>query len=150
MLSSAAKSNDFALQLGRGHTVRDAFLGGLELEPVTEGDMVMQCLDTICSSSTGVVKTFESALYESHGYSRLQRAPPSAAPWSFYRSSIAEFVATFIFLYVSVCGSVLTVMGISKSPSKCGTVGIQQGIARAFGRWHDLRAASARARAPRG
>ena len=59
---------------------------------------------------------------------RLQRAPPNAAPWSFYWSGIAEFVTTFIFLYVSVCGSVLTVMGINKSPSKCGTVGIQQGI----------------------
>ena len=96
--------------------------------PIVLAEHVPVQMVTICSSSTGVVKTFESALYESHGYSRLQRAPPSAAPWSFYRSSIAEFVATFIFLYVSVCGSVLTVMGISKSPSKCGTVGIQQGI----------------------
>ncbi|XP_066370111.1 aquaporin PIP1-6-like [Miscanthus floridulus] len=49
--------------------------------------------------------------------------------WSFYRAGIAEFVATFLFLYVTV----LTVMGVSKSsPSKCGTVGIQ-GIAWAFG-----------------
>jgi hypothetical protein len=58
-------------------------------------------------------------------------SPSKCAQWSFYRSGIAAFVATFIFLYVSVCGSVLTVMGISKSPSKskCGTVGIQQGIA---------------------
>jgi aquaporin PIP len=50
------------------------------------------------------------------------------ASWSFYRAGIAEFVATFLFLYVTV----LTVMGVSKSPSKCGTVGIQ-GIAWAFG-----------------
>ena len=62
---------------------------------------------------------------------------PPAAPlfesselssWSFYRAGIAEFVATFLFLYVTV----LAVMGVSKSPSKCGTVGIQ-GIAWAFG-----------------
>ena len=48
--------------------------------------------------------------------------------WSFYRAGIAEFVATFLFLYISI----LTVMGVSKSPSKCATVGIQ-GIAWSFG-----------------
>jgi aquaporin PIP len=48
--------------------------------------------------------------------------------WSFYRAGIAEFMATFLFLYISV----LTVMGVSKSQSKCGTVGIQ-GIAWSFG-----------------
>ncbi|RCV20837.1 hypothetical protein SEVIR_4G089200v4 [Setaria viridis] len=48
--------------------------------------------------------------------------------WSFYRAGIAEFVATFLFLYVTV----LAVMGVSNSPSKCGTVGVQ-GIAWAFG-----------------
>jgi aquaporin PIP len=45
--------------------------------------------------------------------------------YSFYRAGIAEFVATYLFLYVTV---LTTVMGVSKSPSKCGTVGIQ-GIA---------------------
>ena len=50
------------------------------------------------------------------------------ASWSFYRAGIAEFVATFLFLYISI----LTVMGVSKSPSKCATVGIQ-GIAWSFG-----------------
>ena len=50
------------------------------------------------------------------------------ASWSFYRAGIAEFIATFLFLYITV----LTVMGVSKSDSKCSTVGIQ-GIAWAFG-----------------
>ena len=64
------------------------------------------------------------------------REPPSAplfeagelSSWSFYRAGIAEFVATFLFLYITV----LTVMGVAKSKSKCSTVGIQ-GIAWAFG-----------------
>ncbi|KAB5538716.1 hypothetical protein DKX38_016249 [Salix brachista] len=50
------------------------------------------------------------------------------ASWSFYRACIAEFVATFLFLYITV----LTVMGVVKDTSKCTTVGIQ-GIAWAFG-----------------
>ncbi|WOG85828.1 hypothetical protein DCAR_0105021 [Daucus carota subsp. sativus] len=48
--------------------------------------------------------------------------------WSFYRAGIAEFIATFLFLYVTV----LTVMGVSRAPNKCASVGIQ-GIAWAFG-----------------
>ncbi|RLM55947.1 hypothetical protein C2845_PM10G08170 [Panicum miliaceum] len=40
--------------------------------------------------------------------------------WSFYGAGIAEFVATFLFLYVT---AVLTVMGVGRSPSRCGTVG---------------------------
>nr|XP_009802787.1 PREDICTED: aquaporin PIP1-1-like [Nicotiana sylvestris] len=47
--------------------------------------------------------------------------------WSFYRAGIAEFMATFLFLYITI----LTVMGVSKSESKCSTVGIQD-IAWAF------------------
>ncbi|CAN1300666.1 Aquaporin PIP1-1, partial [Linum perenne] len=54
--------------------------------------------------------------------------PGELSSWSFYRAGIAEFMATFLFLYITV----LTVMGVSKSPSKCSTVGIQ-GIAWAFG-----------------
>ncbi|KAK4348652.1 hypothetical protein RND71_031407 [Anisodus tanguticus] len=54
--------------------------------------------------------------------------PRELMSWSFYRAGIAEFVATFLFLYITV----LTVMGVSKSESKCATVGIQ-GIAWAFG-----------------
>ena len=54
--------------------------------------------------------------------------PGELKSWSFYRAGIAEFVATFLFLYISI----LTVMGVSKSPSKCATVGIQ-GIAWSFG-----------------
>jgi len=64
------------------------------------------------------------------------KEPPPAAffdaselsSWSFYRAGIAEFMATFLFLYITL----LTVMGVVRSPTKCGTVGIQ-GIAWAFG-----------------
>lgn len=48
--------------------------------------------------------------------------------WSFWRAGIAEFMATFLFLYITV----LTVMGYARAPNKCATVGIQ-GIAWAFG-----------------
>ncbi|XP_061362809.1 aquaporin PIP1-2 isoform X2 [Gastrolobium bilobum] len=54
--------------------------------------------------------------------------PSELSSWSFYRAGIAEFVATFLFLYITV----LTVMGVSKSNNKCSTVGVQ-GIAWAFG-----------------
>lgn len=54
--------------------------------------------------------------------------PGELHSWSFWRAGIAEFMATFLFLYITV----LTVMGVVKSPSKCSTVGIQ-GIAWAFG-----------------
>ena len=54
--------------------------------------------------------------------------PGELKSWSFYRAGIAEFVATFLFLYITV----LTVMGVFRAPSKCSTVGIQ-GIAWAFG-----------------
>ncbi|KAL4556916.1 hypothetical protein LXL04_035082 [Taraxacum kok-saghyz] len=62
---------------------------------------------------------------------------PEAAPlfevaelvcWSFYRAAIAEFMATFLFVYISL----MTVMEVSKSPNKCTSVGVQ-GIAWAFG-----------------
>lgn len=64
------------------------------------------------------------------------KEPPSASlfepgelsSWSFYRAGIAEFVATFLFLYITM----LTVMGVEKSNNKCSTVGVQ-GIAWAFG-----------------
>uniref|UniRef100_I1M7W9 Uncharacterized protein n=1 Tax=Glycine max TaxID=3847 RepID=I1M7W9_SOYBN len=54
--------------------------------------------------------------------------PTEFTSWSFYRAGIAEFVATFLFLYITV----LTVMGVAGAKSKCSTVGIQ-GIAWAFG-----------------
>ena len=54
--------------------------------------------------------------------------PGELKSWSFYRAGIAEFMATFLFLYVTI----LTVMGVNNSPSKCATVGIQ-GIAWSFG-----------------
>ncbi|AQK73384.1 Aquaporin PIP1-2 [Zea mays] len=37
--------------------------------------------------------------------------PGELKSWSFYRAGIAEFVATFLFLYITI----LTVMGVSKS-----------------------------------
>ncbi|KAL5715579.1 Aquaporin PIP1-1 [Ranunculus cassubicifolius] len=52
---------------------------------------------------------------------------PPPAP-CFWRAGIAEFIATFLFLYITV----LTVMGVSREKNKCATVGIQ-GIAWAFG-----------------
>uniref|UniRef100_A0A7N1A9J3 Uncharacterized protein n=1 Tax=Kalanchoe fedtschenkoi TaxID=63787 RepID=A0A7N1A9J3_KALFE len=55
--------------------------------------------------------------------------PGELKSWSFYRAGIAEFMATFLFLYITV----LTVMGVGRSTTgKCSTVGIQ-GIAWAFG-----------------
>ncbi|XP_028770485.1 probable aquaporin PIP1-4 [Neltuma alba] len=67
---------------------------------------------------------------------RDYREPPAAplfevgelSSWSFYRAGIAEFVASFLFLYVTV----LTIIGVAKSSSRCSTVGTQ-GIAWAFG-----------------
>lgn len=47
--------------------------------------------------------------------------PGELKSWSFYRAGIAEFMATFLFLYVTI----LTVMGYSGATSKCATVGIQ-------------------------
>ncbi|XP_058207217.1 aquaporin PIP1-2-like [Rhododendron vialii] len=48
--------------------------------------------------------------------------------WSFYRAGIAEFVATFLFLYILV----MTVIGVGQTSDKCSTVGLQ-GIAWAVG-----------------
>ncbi|KAL2517153.1 putative aquaporin PIP1-4 [Abeliophyllum distichum] len=54
--------------------------------------------------------------------------PGELKSWSFYRAGIAEFVATFLFLYITI----LTVMGVGRSKNKCASVGIQ-GIAWSFG-----------------
>ncbi|MCL7043603.1 hypothetical protein MKW94_013851 [Papaver nudicaule] len=48
--------------------------------------------------------------------------------WSFYRALIAEFIATLLFLYVTVA----TVIGHKKQTVECGGVGLL-GIAWAFG-----------------
>lgn len=48
--------------------------------------------------------------------------------WSFYRALVAEFVATLLFLYVSVA----TVIGHKKQVGPCEGVGLL-GIAWAFG-----------------
>ena len=53
--------------------------------------------------------------------------PGELKSWSFYRAGIAEFMATFLFLYITI----LTVMGVQRG-SPCKTVGTQ-GIAWAFG-----------------
>ncbi|KAL2892183.1 putative aquaporin PIP1-4 [Bienertia sinuspersici] len=54
--------------------------------------------------------------------------PGELQSWSFWRAGIAEFMATFLFLYITV----LTVMGVKRAPNMCASVGIQ-GIAWAFG-----------------
>ena len=54
--------------------------------------------------------------------------PGELVSWSFWRAGIAEFMATFLFLYITI----LTVMGVKRSPNMCASVGIQ-GIAWAFG-----------------
>jgi aquaporin PIP len=48
--------------------------------------------------------------------------------WSFFRALIAEFIATLLFLYVTVA----TVIGHKKNQDACGGVGLL-GIAWAFG-----------------
>ncbi|CAO2813731.1 unnamed protein product [Amaranthus hypochondriacus] len=48
--------------------------------------------------------------------------------WSFWRACIAEFVATLLFLYITVA----TVIGYKKETDPCATVGLL-GIAWAFG-----------------
>lgn len=55
--------------------------------------------------------------------------PGELKSWSFWRAGIAEFMATFLFLYITI----LTVMGVKRSDNVCtDSVGIQ-GIAWAFG-----------------
>ncbi|RVW47031.1 Aquaporin PIP1-2 [Vitis vinifera] len=54
--------------------------------------------------------------------------PGELHSWSFWRAGIAEFMATFIFLYIIIS----TIIGVVKSPNKCATVGFQ-GIAWACG-----------------
>jgi aquaporin PIP len=48
--------------------------------------------------------------------------------WSFYRALIAEFIATLLFLYITVA----TVIGHKRTQANCGSVGVL-GIAWAFG-----------------
>lgn len=54
--------------------------------------------------------------------------PGELQSWSFWRAGIAEFMATFLFLYITI----LTVMGVARSNNKCASVGLQ-GIAWSFG-----------------
>lgn len=48
--------------------------------------------------------------------------------WSFYRALIAEFIATLLFLYITIA----TVIGHSRTKADCGSVGVL-GIAWSFG-----------------
>lgn len=50
------------------------------------------------------------------------------AVWSLYRAVIAEFIATLLFLYITVA----TVIGYKKQTDPCETVGLL-GVAWAFG-----------------
>ncbi|XP_042969009.1 probable aquaporin PIP-type pTOM75 [Carya illinoinensis] len=83
-------------------------------------------LTTVCSS-----KDLGTAAQTDKDYKEPPPAPlfepGKLSSWSFYRAGIAEFVTTFLFLYITI----LTVMGVGKS-EKCKSVGIQ-GIAWAFG-----------------
>ncbi|KAL8531767.1 hypothetical protein ACS0TY_008385 [Phlomoides rotata] len=45
--------------------------------------------------------------------------PDELTSWSFYHPGITEFISTFLFIYVNV-----SVMEVSKSDSKCATIGI--------------------------
>eukprot|EP00249_Psilotum_nudum_P006789 c20060_g1_i1 orf=760-1608(-) len=54
--------------------------------------------------------------------------PDEFGLWSFYRAVIAEFIATFLFLYITIT----TVIGDLQNVANCGNVGVL-GIAWAFG-----------------
>lgn len=88
-----------------------------------------------------MAKDIEIAGNDYGGAKDYQDPPPSPlidpeelTKWSFYRAIIAEFVATLLFLYITV----LTVIGYSHQSDdkaggdQCGGVGIL-GIAWAFG-----------------
>ncbi|GAV66401.1 MIP domain-containing protein [Cephalotus follicularis] len=88
-----------------------------------------------------MAKDVEVVVVEQGVYSAKDYQDPPPAPlidleeltkWSFYRALIAEFVATLLFLYITV----LTVIGYmhqsQTSPDPCAGVGIL-GIAWAFG-----------------
>ncbi|XP_039159565.1 aquaporin PIP2-7-like [Eucalyptus grandis] len=72
-------------------------------------------------------------------WQRLRRPPAGSPPrhgraqlWSFYRALIAEFIATLLFLYVTVA----TVIGHKKQTGPCDGVGLPRH--RLGLRWHDL------------
>ncbi|GKE20521.1 putative major intrinsic protein, partial [Tanacetum coccineum] len=86
-------------------------------------------------------KDVEVGGHDHYGAKDYQDPPPAAlfdpeelTKWSFYRAIIAEFIATMLFLYITV----LTVIGYKSqvdpahSTDQCGGVGIL-GIAWAFG-----------------
>ncbi|XP_062018542.1 aquaporin PIP-type-like [Rosa rugosa] len=73
----------------------------------------------------------------SHGQQPRDYSEPAPAPlfdagelslWSFYRAVIAEFIASLLFLYITVA----TVIGYQKESNPCDTIGVL-GIAWSFG-----------------
>nr|MCL8600415.1 aquaporin [Proteus mirabilis] len=95
-----------------------------------------------CRTTTTMTKEVEVAEAGGEFSAKDYQDPPPAplidmeelTKWSFYRAIIAEFIATLLFLYITV----LTVMGyklqsdLTADGSECGGVGIL-GIAWAFG-----------------
>eukprot|EP01018_Ginkgo_biloba_P017429 Gb_32511 [translate_table: standard] len=74
---------------------------------------------------------------EQHGFAAKDYADPPPSPfvdsaefklWAFYRALIAEFIATLLFLYITIA----TVIGHARNQANCGSVGIL-GIAWSFG-----------------
>lgn len=53
--------------------------------------------------------------------------PHELTSWSFYRAGIAEFMATFLLLFISI----LTILGVVQETNRCLIVGFE-GIAWAF------------------
>ena len=78
----------------------------------------------------------KEVIEEGHAHGKDYVDPPPAPLfdvgelklWSFFRALIAEFIATLLFLYVTVA----TVIGHKKNEDACGGVGLL-GIAWAFG-----------------
>lgn len=87
---------------------------------------------TALSNFVSMAKGTESGSFTAKDYQDPPPAPlidpEELTQWSFYRALIAEFIATLLFLYVTV----LTVIGHSKEADACNGVGVL-GIAWAFG-----------------
>ncbi|KAL2902537.1 putative aquaporin PIP1-4 [Bienertia sinuspersici] len=54
--------------------------------------------------------------------------PQELISWAFYRAGITEFMASFMYLYVSI----LTIISTARTPNQCHSIGVQ-GVAWAFG-----------------
>ncbi|XP_027356426.1 uncharacterized protein LOC113865851 isoform X2 [Abrus precatorius] len=96
-----------------------------------ENNIVRYCCMLLCAGTKMSKEVTEE------GHQRKDYVDPPPAPlidlaevklWSFYRALIAEFIATLLFLYVTVA----TVIGHKKQSGPCDGVGLL-GIAWAFG-----------------